>query len=322
MPIGSQSWRALDVAARTDEGSNVVSIDLVSPNRDELPPFEAGSHIDVLTPSGQIRQYSLCGSPFDRCRYRIGVALHPTSRGGSQSIHEGLRVGSRVLTGRPRNNFPLAHDTVSTILLAKDIGVTPMIAMAWDLHQRASNFRLCYLSRCKSDIPFLEELYRSPFAANVRLFSGGAQEFFSGQTRAWIHPQDSSCLYVCGSSNFVRDAVENAKDLGWRGPNIRSEGFTPSSFATVGQPLEIVASRSGQVVTVTPPQSIATALRAAGIAVDLSCEQGICGTCLTNVIDGIPEHRDSCQTKIEKEANKQIAICCSWAVSSTLVLDI
>jgi vanillate O-demethylase ferredoxin subunit len=313
-------WLTLDVATRKDEGGNIASFSLVSSVGTALPPFEAGAHIDVLTASGQIRQYSLCGSPYDRDSYRIAVALHPQSRGGSRSIHEQLAAGSRVLVGPPRNNFLLTGGGAPAILLAKDIGITPMIAMAWELHRRGSDFTMHYLTRQKDNVAFSDDLANTPFATKVHVFLGDADSFLDGPGQTALAPSNPGILYVCGSSRFVRHSTERAIGLGRKATNIRSEGFTPPPV-TEGQPLEIVAARSGRVITVTPPQSIASALVEAGISVDLSCGQGICGTCLTNVIDGTPDHRDLCQTRAEKEANRQIAICCSWSMTATLVLD-
>lgn len=315
------NWQKLKVASRTDEGSNVISLELVCPEGGELSAFDAGSHIDVLTGSGQIRQYSLCNNPLDRWRYRIAVALHPNSRGGSSSIHEQLLEGNSVLVGSPRNNFSLAGDSAPSILLAKDIGITPLLAMAWKLHGQGLDFKLCYIARNASRIAFSDELTKAPFADKVIIFQGDVSQYFEGPGKHQLTQHNAKWLYICGSNAFVRHSMERVIEFGWDASNIRFEGFTPDPLAE-RQKLDIVAAKSGLTVSVTPPQSIASALIEAGVSVELSCEQGICGTCLTDVIGGIPEHRDSCQTRDEKSTNKQIAICCSWSNTPTLVLDI
>ena len=73
---------------------------------------------------------------------------------------------------------------------------------------------------------------------------------------------------------------------------------------------------------VGPDESIATALSKAGIKVDVSCEQGVCGTCITDVLEGIPDHRDQFLTDEEKEDNDQMALCCSRAKGPKLVIEI
>jgi vanillate monooxygenase ferredoxin subunit len=54
---------AVRVARKALEAEDICSFELV-PERGRLPPFTAGSHIDVHIPGGLIRQYSLCSKPF------------------------------------------------------------------------------------------------------------------------------------------------------------------------------------------------------------------------------------------------------------------
>ena len=53
-----------------------------------------------------------------------------------------------------------------------------------------------------------------------------------------------------------------------------------------------------------------------------SCEQGICGTCETRVLEGVPDHRDSLLSDEEREANNVMMICCSGSKQDMLVLDL
>jgi vanillate O-demethylase ferredoxin subunit len=89
-----------------------------------------------------------------------------------------------------------------------------------------------------------------------------------------------------------------------------------------GEAFEVYAEASDVTVQVGPNESIATALKAAGVKVQMSCEEGVCGTCICDVIEGIPDHRDHFLTDEEKEDNDQIALCCSRAKSARLVVDI
>jgi ferredoxin len=73
---------------------------------------------------------------------------------------------------------------------------------------------------------------------------------------------------------------------------------------------------------VAPDKTILETLEAAGIDAPFSCRSGVCATCLTRVVDGVPDHRDLVQTAAEKLQNTRIAICCSRARTSELVLDI
>ena len=69
-------------------------------------------------------------------------------------------------------------------------------------------------------------------------------------------------------------------------------------------------------------QPLTAALRSVGIKVEVSCEQGVCGTCLTRVKAGTPDHRDQYLTPKEQAANDQFLPCCSRASSPRLVLDL
>ncbi|MNT91519.1 Phthalate 4,5-dioxygenase oxygenase reductase subunit [compost metagenome] len=69
-------------------------------------------------------------------------------------------------------------------------------------------------------------------------------------------------------------------------------------------------------------KSVVQVLQNQGIEVAISCEQGICGTCLTRVLEGVPEHRDLFLTEDEQACNDQFTPCCSRSKTPLLVLDI
>ena len=71
-----------------------------------------------------------------------------------------------------------------------------------------------------------------------------------------------------------------------------------------------------------PGQTLLEALRAGGVPVPASCEQGICGTCETRVLEGTPDHRDSLLSEDERRANNVMMVCCSGSLSEVLVLDL
>ena len=85
---------------------------------------------------------------------------------------------------------------------------------------------------------------------------------------------------------------------------------------------QVRLARSGKVVAVPADMSVIAALAAAGVTVETSCEQGICGTCLTGVLDGEPDHRDMFLTPDEQDRNDQFTPCCSRSKTPLLVLDL
>lgn len=80
--------------------------------------------------------------------------------------------------------------------------------------------------------------------------------------------------------------------------------------------------RSGQTFQIPAGKSVIEVLVAEGIDVPYSCESGVCGTCLTRVLEGVPEHRDTFLTEAERAANDQFTPCCSRACTPLLVLDL
>lgn len=85
---------------------------------------------------------------------------------------------------------------------------------------------------------------------------------------------------------------------------------------------QVRIASSGALIDVSANDTLLDALAWHGITVPSSCEQGVCGTCLTGVLEGIPEHRDSYMTDAEHAANDRIAVCCSRSRTPLLVLDL
>src|SRR5262245_47117550 len=116
------------VAEVRREAEDIVSIELVHPQSEALPPFEAGAHVDVHLTGGLLRQYSLCNDPAEGHRYVIAVLKEAAGRGGSAALHR-TSEGETLTISHPRNHFPLAgREARSHLLLAGGIGVTPMMA--------------------------------------------------------------------------------------------------------------------------------------------------------------------------------------------------
>ncbi|MBS7661609.1 oxidoreductase [Pseudomonas lalucatii] len=312
----------LVVRKRVEQGEGVVILDLADPAGKPLPAFEAGAHVDIHLKAGLVRQYSLCGDPANAAVYRLGVLRDPASRGGSVAVHEQLTEGACVDVGTPRNLFPLSCDATRSILIGGGIGVTPMIAMAHQLTAQDSPFELHYCGRSRSRTAFLDELAVADFAACVRTHfddEDDAQKLdlpaVLGQPDAGVH------VYVCGPAGFMDWVISEARKAGYAEEHIHREYFQVEVDAS-GAGFEVVAQRSGKTVQVADGQSIVDALAGVGIKIEISCEQGVCGTCLCDVLEGEPDHRDVYLTDDEKAANDQILVCCSRAKSQKLVLDI
>lgn len=303
---------------RVLQAQDIVSIELVSADGAPLPPFTAGAHIDLHLGDNLIRQYSLCNAPAERNRYLLGVMRDSQSRGGSKAVHEALQEGQRLRIGVPRNNFPLHSGAHHSLLIAGGIGITPMLAMAHQLSLQGDAFTLHCCVRERARLPFQGTLAASPLVPYVQVHCDDQERLLP--ERDIGTPAPGKHLYVCGPSAFMDFVLNSARALGWSEEHLHWESFTP--LAQSGAAFTVIAARSGREVVVGAEQSIARALLQAGIDVPLSCEQGMCGTCLTSVLAGTPEHRDAYLTDAERAANDCMTLCCSRALSATLTLDI
>ncbi|MFC6674267.1 cytochrome P450 [Marinobacterium aestuariivivens] len=313
-------WLDVVVHQRAMEAADIVSLDLRALDGQPLPAFEAGAHVDVQVKDGLVRQYSLSNDPAETHRYRLGVLRDPASRGGSEGIHADFAVGSNVRVGRPRNHFPLHLEAAQSVLFAGGIGITPMLAMAHKLRAEGRAFELHYCVRSADKVAFAAELAEFADAVQVHLDDGPAEQRLDIQA-VLASPQADRHLYVCGPNGFMDFVIDSAEKMNWTQECIHLERFG-AEVDTDGEPFTVVAARSGKSFEVLPGETIAEKLEEAGIEVKMSCQSGVCGTCLTSVLEGTPDHRDLVLTDTEKASNKRVTVCCSRSKTRKLVLDI
>lgn len=311
------------VAARREEALDICSYELRRVDGQPLPAFTAGAHIDVHLPDGLVRQYSLCNHPEERHRYLIGVLKDPASRGGSRGLHEQVQPGTRLTISEPRNLFPLASQARRHLLFAGGIGITPILCMAEHLAQDGADFQLHYCARSLDRAAFVERLRRSAYADRVFLHFDEAPETALQAVQVLAMPDDDLHLYVCGPGGFMQHVLDTAKAQGWQGPCLHREYFaaTPVDTGDDGS-FAVKLASSGQVFDIPADRSVVQVLESHGIEIPISCEQGVCGTCLTRVLEGVPEHRDMFLTEAEQACNDQFTPCCSRSKTSLLVLDL
>lgn len=315
--------RKVVIARRAVEALDICSLELVDPQGEALPPFSAGSHIDVQVGDGLVRQYSLCNDPRETHRYLIAVLRDPNSRGGSACMHA-LQAGATIDISEPKNHFALAHDARHSVLLAGGIGITPILCMAERLADIGAPFELHYCTRSAQRTAFVERIRRAGFADRVQFHhdDGPATQRFDARA-AIAAPADGRHLYCCGPTGFMEAVLGAARDLGWPEDRLHREYFAAAPIDTRHDGgFEVQLASTGAVIRIAPEQSIVAALAAAGIEVPTSCEQGVCGTCLTRVLDGTPEHRDMYLTPDEQARGDQFTPCCSRSKSARLVLDL
>jgi len=305
------------------EAEGILGLELVAADGAPLPPFEAGAHIDLHLPNGLIRQYSLCNDPRERHRYRIAVLRDAASRGGSQAVHELLRIGQRLRISAPRNLFALDEQAPRSLLLAGGIGITPLLAMAWRLHALSTDFALHQCVRSGKLAAFAERLSNAPFAAHTHLHrdDGDAAQKLDLPALLAAEPPGSQ-LYVCGPNGFMEYVLDTARAQGWVEERLHREYFAAPEAESGGGAFTLRIASSGLELQVPEDRTALEVLEDAGFDIPVSCGQGICGTCLTRVVDGQPEHRDLFLSDEEKARNDQFTPCCSRSRSACLVLDL
>lgn len=299
----------------------IRSFELVSSHGEPLPSFQAGAHIDVHLTDGLTRQYSLANCSTEQHRYVIGVLNDPNSRGGSRHMHEKLSVGQQLVISEPRNLFALDATTEHVILCAGGIGITPILAMAKELKRQAKSFYLYYFVKTHAAIAFHTDL--EALAAHVHFHIDDEQDSHCALSQVLASPQSNHHVYVCGPDGFMNFVIDTAEQQQWPAAHVHKEHFSAPSIDTTNDgSFNIKIFKTGQLIPVAVDQTAAQALEAAGICIPLSCEQGICGTCLVPVIEGEVDHRDMYLTEEEQVEHNQFTPCCSRAKSDTLVIDI
>lgn len=282
-----------------------------------LPAWEPGAHIELVLPNGLVRQYSLCGDPRDNRRWRIGVLRDPQSRGGSAFVHEQLRVGSRVRVRGPRNHFPLPQADAYRFV-AGGIGITPILAMLRQCDAQGKPWSLLYGGRSRGSMAFLQEL--QGFGDRVRIVpkdSHGLLDLASFLDGA----PANTVVCACGPEPLLAALADVC--AGQANLALHTERFAPApSDPTDNTEFQLVLAKSGRRLRVPKDRTILQVVREAGLEIYSSCENGVCGTCETTVIEGTPDHRDSLLSAGERAQNKSMLICVSRCKSDKLILDL
>ena len=321
--MGHMNLLSVQVIKKRLEAMDIVSLELGRADGGPLPAFSAGSHIDVHIKPDLIRQYSLCNHPEESHRYLISILRDPSSRGGSVAVHDEIREGDLIEISEPKNHFPLVRARQSW-LFAGGIGITPMLCMAERLAHMGALFELHYCTRSPERTAFMERIAASDFASQTYHHFDDGDEAQKLDLLGMLEvPDHSTHLYVCGPPGFIDYVCKTAKDCGWRTENVHFEYFGAPAQDTSGDiAFDVEIASTGEVVSIPPGQSVTTVLKRRGIDIDVACQRGVCGTCVTHILEGEPEHRDHYLNASEKAENNQFTPCCSRAKSQLLVLDL
>ncbi|MGW2228036.1 PDR/VanB family oxidoreductase [Streptomyces formicae] len=305
----------LRVARHESVADGVVQLRLTG---ERLPAWRPGAHLDLVLPSGLVRQYSLCGDPEDSSSYTVATRLIPAGqggRGGSREVHEELREGVEVEVRGPRNRFPLA-EAPSYVFVAGGIGITPILPMLRAVDAAGADWRLLYGGRSRASMPFLEEVEKLGGPSGERVTVVAQDEDGLPDPAAFLADRaPGTAVYVCGPEPLM-DAVAEALPADC---TLHLERFTPRAATGGDTAFEVELRRSGRTVAVPADSTVLAAVRAELPNTAYSCAQGFCGTCRQGVLEGEVDHRDELLTDAERDGS--MLICVSRARGGRIVLD-
>ncbi|MCC2032494.1 PDR/VanB family oxidoreductase [Microbacterium allomyrinae] len=305
--------RTARVRAMTLETDDVLAVEL-EPVDGPIPEWAPGAHIDLLLPDAPVRQYSLTGEP-GASRYRIAVLREEHSRGGSKAVHERLRPGDLVTLRGPRNHFAL-EPAPEYLFIAGGIGITPIVPMLHAAHRAGARWRLLYLGATRSRMAFLDEVM-SIGSGTVTVVP--RDEGSRADLAATLTALPEAAVYACGPERMLTALRELLPEDSGR---LRLEYFAaPEVEYEPGGAFSIRLARSGLELPVEPGQSVLEVMRSGGVEVLTDCEEGICGSCETHVLEGEVEHRDFVLTSQERARMDCMMVCVSRAACPMLVLD-
>ncbi|MGW1914105.1 PDR/VanB family oxidoreductase [Streptomyces sp. NPDC002076] len=306
----SRALRLL-VASRETVAEGVVQLRLEG--RD-LPRWEPGAHLDLVLPSGLVRQYSLCGDPEDTSSYTVATRLVADGRGGSREVHEQVTEGMELEVRGPRNRFPLV-EAESYVFVAGGIGITPLLPMLRALPEHA-DWRLLYAGRDRASMPFLEEVEKlggTGVPPGERNRGRGRVTVVEGRPDLDVlEVGEGAAVYCCGPEGLMAAVAA-------RFPDVRLERFAPRTSSDGNTGFQVELRRTGRTLDVSADSTVLAAVRGELPDTAYSCEQGFCGTCQQRVLEGEIDHRDELLTDAERADS--MLICVSRARSDRLVLD-
>lgn len=309
---------------------NVAVFVLACDDATPLPAYEPGSHINVEPLTALVRQYSLFGDPADRSTYRIAVKLIADSRGGSKAMHQLAGQWSSgkkpwLQVSAPQNHFRIADGARHHVLLGAGIGITPLLSMSYRLWRQGASFSLDYFPGQVTEGAFSPFLKHAPYADMVACHEGKGRVAVADVVRQRLEADDEQThYYVCGPAGFMDGAVGLAAERR-AGERIHLERFQAAMAPTApaaDRAFRVVLVRDAREFTVPPGRSIADVLEEHGVSCATACRQGLCGTCVTKVLDGVPDHRDSVLTADERNSNEHMCICISRSTTPVLRLDL
>ena len=287
-----------------------------------LPAWSGGSHIQVVLTEGGDRcwrnSYSLIGTPGETRFYEIAVRREDAafSKGGSLFLHANVEAGDNLTIHAPVNFFPLARRARKHVLIAGGIGITPFLAHLAALKQSNAAYNLHYAYREQAEGAFRQQL-SDEHGPQTRFYVSEEGSRLSPAALLARQPLGTH-IYVCGPHSLVAAVTGAASEAGWPSAQVHFEEFAPPPVLDAAS-FKVSLPALGLEVQVAASETLLAALERVGAAVPSSCRVGQCGTCVLEVLNGQPDHRDRCLSEEEKAGGKIIA-CVSRCTGEHLAL--
>ncbi|MDE2154796.1 MAG: oxidoreductase [Xanthomonadaceae bacterium] len=268
-----------------------------------------GAHITISL-GELVRHYSLTRGFLAGEPYEIQVLRVAEGRGGSRWIHDRLSVGDRLHAIGVSNDFPLVPSSAPAVFIAGGIGITPFLSMASEVAQSSRALEIHHLVRhLARQVPLPQALL-----PHLHTYAGAIPDF----ARLLSKLDPASHIYVCGPVPMMSALRVQAQRLGFPSGHFHAETFGVA-LAADDPTLEVHLALSGTHFLATPGQPLLDALLAQGAWVGEECRRGQCGSCLVEVLEGEPIHRDALDPALRPGA---LCACVSWARGPKLVLKL
>ncbi|MEP2922231.1 MAG: reductive dehalogenase [Sulfitobacter sp.] len=298
----------------------VTKYEFTAVDGSDLPVWQAGAHLDIVVAPEFLRQYSMSGNPANRRSYQIAVLREDAGRGGSKLMHRIFEQGRRVFISKPINHFPLDPDARHTLLMGGGIGITPMLAMAHELHAQGRSFALHYSGRSRATMGFLDDIAGFDWASQLQLhISDEGTRADMGRIMAGVPA--GTHVYTCGAEAYMSAVMEAARQADLPDEALHLEYFSvPEVPEYVNHAFTLRLARTGRDLIVAADRSATDVLAENGVHLDVKCSDGLCGVCKCGLIAGEVEHRDFVLSKAQRADT--VILCQSRAAQQGGVIEV
>lgn len=299
-PKVEPTWRDFKVTERKMETPRIVSLMLETTDLNTTLDKELlGAHARLKLPNGLLRTYSIAGGDDTGVgmgnKFQLGIALDDNSRGGSQYVHEKIKVGDVIPVSNISTDFNPKFSASNHLFIVGGIGITAFLPMMEAMAGINWSVQLHYAVRSSDDIPFRSRV--QAFEETVIYDKSKGERMDVAEvirSRPW-----GSHVYVCGPNRLMEAAKIAAMSTGLAEDEIHYEAFSADN---TGDPFEVeIANRDGRVLKVDGEESLLEALRREIEDVASSCEVGNCGTCKVTLKSGKVDHRGTALCSSDQE---------------------